>query len=152
MIQNVFGQYIGILAMIFVAVIIGVIMVGGSWLFGPKKTASYKNAIYECGVQPVGNAHERFPIKFYLVGILFILFDVEVIFLWAWISVFKHAPVEFQRFTFIEFITYMLTWVVSYVYVIRVGAIDWDETLSLEQTQGNPASESSELQAVGGTR
>lgn len=146
MIGFVFGQYIGILAMLFVAVVIGVVMAGGSWLFGPKKFASYKNSVYECGVQPVGSVHERFPIKFYLVGILFILFDIEVIFLWAWLSIFKHAPVEFQKFTFIEFATYMSTWIVSYFYVIRVGAIDWDETLSLDSH--NNSTEISELDKI----
>ncbi len=153
MMPKVFGQYVGILAMLLIAVIIGAVMVTGSWLFGPKKVSSYKNAAYECGVEPVGNARERFPIKFYLVGILFILFDIEVIFLWSWISIFKHATPAFQKFTFFEFITYMSTWIISYLYVIRVGAIDWDETVSLDSsklTHMSPIQES-ELEPIGVT-
>src|SRR5450631_4273506 len=62
------ADYLGVLALIVVAAAIAVVFVGGSWLLGPKKRTPYKQSAYECGVQPVGDAHERFPIKFYLVG------------------------------------------------------------------------------------
>lgn len=97
------GDYLGVLALIVVAAAIAVVFVGGSWLLGPKARSKYKMAAYECGVTPVGGTHERFPIKFYLVGILFIIFDVEVVFLWSWFSVYKTAGLAFQRFTLIEF-------------------------------------------------
>lgn len=125
------GDYLGVLALIVVAAAIAVVFVGGSWLLGPKKRTKYKHAAYECGVTPVGNVHERFPIKFYLVGILFIIFDIEVVFLWSWFAVFKTAGLAFQRFTLVEFLTYMATWVIGYAYVMRIGAIDWDESTSL---------------------
>lgn len=125
------SDYMGVLALIVVAAAIAVVFVGGSWLLGPKKRTPYKQAAYECGVTPVGDAKERFPIKFYLVGILFIIFDVEVVFLWSWMTVFKTSSLAFKQFTLVEFLTYMLSWVVGYLYVIRVGAIDWDEATSL---------------------
>ncbi len=124
-------QYYGILILVALAAIICTVMVTGSWLLGPKKVTSYKNAAYECGVAPEGSAHERFPIKFYLVAIIFILFDIEVVFLWSWMTVFRHAESAFQFFSFFELLVYMATWVLGYAYAIRVGAIDWDETTSL---------------------
>ena len=125
------GDYMGVVALIVVAAGVAVVFVGGSWLLGPKKRTPYKQAAYECGVTPVGDAKERFPIKFYLVGILFIIFDVEVVFLWSWMSVFKTSSLAFKQFTLVEFLTYMASWTIGYLYVIRVGAIDWDEATSL---------------------
>lgn len=98
-----------------------------SWILGPKRITSYKSSPYECGVAPVGDARERFPIKFYLVAIVFILFDIEVVFLWAWFTVYKNADVDFIKTSFFEFLVYMVTWILAYAYVIRVGAIDWEE-------------------------
>jgi NADH-quinone oxidoreductase subunit A len=124
--------YLGMLMLIGVAALICAAMVTLSWVLGPKKLTPYKSSPYECGVTPEGSARERFPIKFYLVAIVFILFDIEVVFLWSWMTVFKHAEWSFKVFSLIEMMLYMVTWVVGYIYMIRVGAIDWDETTSLE--------------------
>lgn len=124
-------QYLGILVLVGLAAFMCGLFVTLSWVLGPKNPSPYKSSPYECGVTPVGDARERFPIKFYLVAIVFILFDIEVVFLWSWMTVFKNGSPEFIAFTFFEFLTYMTTWVVGYVYAIRVGAIDWDETTSL---------------------
>lgn len=123
--------YLGILVLVAVAAAVCGIMVTLSWFLGPKKVTPYKEAPYECGVTPLGNARERFPIKFYLVAIVFILFDIEVVFLWSWMTVYKNADTQFVVFSFFEFLTYMASWLLGYVYAIRVGAIDWDETTSL---------------------
>ena len=132
----------GILVLLGFAAILCGAMVTISWFLGPKKFTPYKASPYECGVAPVGDAHERFPIKFYLVAIVFILFDIEVVFLWSWMTVFKNADTEFAVFSFFEFITYMATWVLGYVYAVRVGAIDWDETTSLAPEKlGTPSQE-----------
>lgn len=125
-------SYYGILALVAVAALICVAMVTLSWVLGPKKVTPYKTSPYECGVTPDGSARERFPIKFYLVAILFILFDIEVVFLWSWMTVFRDADVSFQLFSFIEMLVYMSTWILGYIYAVRVGAIDWDETTSLD--------------------
>ena len=83
------GDYLPILLTIALAAIICTVMVTASWFFGPKRKTSYKGSPYECGVTPLGSARQRFPIHFYLVAILFVLFDVEVVFLWSWLTVFK---------------------------------------------------------------
>ncbi len=123
--------------MIGLAAAICTLMVTISWLFGPKKVTPYKQSPYECGVAPEGSARERFPIKFYILAIVFILFDIEVIFLWSWMTVFKSSDWNFQWFSFLEMIIYMITWFVGYVYMLRVGAIDWDETENLTPAIGD---------------
>ncbi len=124
--------YLGIMLLVGVAAVICGAMVTLSWVLGPKKYTPYKESPYECGVAPTGDAQERFPIKFYLVAIVFILFDIEVVFLWPWMTVFKASDTAFMVTSFISFCLYMLTFIVGYIYVIRVGAIDWDETTSLQ--------------------
>ncbi len=103
-------------------------MVGGSWLLGPKKSTPYKEDAYECGVQPVGDAKQRFAIKYYLTAILFVLFDIEVVFLWSWLTVFKNGTAQFQVFSGIAVLIYMVLWIIGDVYAIKAGAIEWDES------------------------
>ena len=124
-------QYLGVLAALGLAALVSGGFVTATFFLGPKKQTPYKDAPYECGVTPVGDAHERFPIKFYLVAMLFILFDIEVVFLWSWMTVFRNSDQQFMVFSFFEFLTYMATWIVGYVYAVKVGATDWDETTSL---------------------
>lgn len=134
------GGYLGILVLMGFAALICGVMVTGSWLFGPKKQTRYKSSPYECGVAPAGDAHERFPIKFYLIAIVFILFDIEAVFLWGFYTAYKNSPdTQFVVFGFVEFLTYMATWILGYVYAIRVGAIDWDETTSLAPEKLQPS-------------
>jgi len=120
---------IAVLACVAAAICVGFVV--ASWFLGPKKATPYKSAPYECGVEPVGDARERFPVKFYLVAMLFILFDIEVVFLWSWMTVYRNADTPFVVFTFFEMLIYMATWVLGYVYAIRVNAMDWDESTTL---------------------
>ncbi|HVL38270.1 MAG TPA: NADH-quinone oxidoreductase subunit A [Fimbriimonadaceae bacterium] len=126
------GEYLGILVLVALAAVISAVMVTGSWLLGPKKITPYKQSTYECGVTPVGDAKERFPVKFYLVAMLFILFDIEVVFLWSWMTVYAHSETAFKLFSFVEMILYMSTWILGYVYAIRVRAMDWEGPADLE--------------------
>lgn len=128
------NDFTPILILVGVAATICFAMVTLSYVLGPKKITEYKQAAYECGVTPSGDARERFPIKFYLVAMLFILFDIEVVFLWSWLTVYKNASTEFQIFTLVEVLLYMLTWIIGYMYVLRVNAIDWDESTILEDS------------------
>lgn len=127
------NEFIPLLLLMLVAAVICTAMVTLSWVLGPKKNTPYKASPYECGVEPSGNANERFPIKFYLVAILFVMFDIEVVFLWSWLTVFNNpaTDINFKVFSFVEVLVYLSTWIVGYAYVLRVGAIDWDETTSL---------------------
>ncbi len=159
------GDYLPILILVGIAAVICTAMVSLSWILGPKKSTPYKESVYECGVTPVGDARERFPIKFYLVAILFVLFDIEVVFLWSWLTVFKQPlPVgtpaadmlPFQIYSGAAVGIYMLLWIIGDVYAIKVGAIEWDEATSLapekltdtERAEKAPGLES--LQPVGG--
>lgn len=125
------AQYLGLVVQIGLAAIVAGVFSLICWLLGPRKITPWKSAPYECGVGPVGNARERFPIKFYLIAILFILFDIEVVFLWSWMTVFKGSDTQFLVFSFFAFLGYMATWIVGYLYAIRVGAIDWDEATTI---------------------
>jgi NADH-quinone oxidoreductase subunit A len=127
--------YLGILLLVGLAGFLCAAMVTLSWVLGPKKVTPYKQSPYECGVAPVGDAKERFPIKFYLVAMLFILFDIEVVFLWSWMTVYRTSDTAFMIFSFFEMLVYMSTWVLGYLYAVRVQAINWDEATSLPESK-----------------
>jgi NADH-quinone oxidoreductase subunit A len=129
------GDYTPILILMGVAGLVCAAMVTLSWVLGPKKLTPYKSSPYECGVEPVGSARERFPIKFYLVAMLFILFDIEVVFLWSWLTVFKGGDLAFQVSSFWAVMVYIALWIIGDAYVLRVNAIDWDEATSLDTSK-----------------
>ena len=81
-----------------------------------------KNASYECGVEPVGDARARFSVKFYLVAVLFILFDIEAVFLYPWAVAFDQLGV----FGLVEVVLFIVTVLVAYAYVWRRGGLNWD--------------------------
>lgn len=151
------SEFLPILILIALAAIVCTVMVVGSWVLGPKKRSLVKEAAYECGVDPIGSARERFPIKFYLTAILFVLFDIEVVFLWSWLSVFKNASTDFQIFSGAAVGIYMILWIIGDWYAISVGGIDWDEATSLAPEKLGAATEeavlaaSARAQIVGGS-
>ena len=84
---------------------------------------------YECGMDPVGSARQRFSVKFYLVAMLFILFDIEAIFLVPWAVVFKSLSAQGMKvFAFTEMIVFMVALLVGYVYVLKKGAFEWNRS------------------------
>jgi NADH-quinone oxidoreductase subunit A len=129
-----------IILLVAIAALICAVMVTGSWLLGPKKKSPYKSAPYECGVTPVGDANERFPIKFYLVAMLFILFDIEVVFLWSWLTVYRSADPAYMIFTFWGIMIYFALWILGDAYALRVNAFDWDEATSIDPAKLGHAS------------
>ncbi len=85
---------------------------------------------YECGKDPVGSARERFSVKFYLIGMLFILFDIEVIFLIPWAVVFKtfaSPAYGLKNLIYFEMILFIVLLLAGYIYVIKKGAFDWSD-------------------------
>ena len=129
------GEYWPILLLLALSAVIATVMVAGSWLLGPKKNTPYKDSPYECGVAPLGNARERFPIKFYLVAMLFILFDIEVVFLWSWMATYKEwvdAGDPAALYSFWAIMVYMFLWFLGDAYVIRSGALQWEESETLD--------------------
>ncbi len=115
------SPYIPILVQAIIVAGLGAAILGVSALVGVRKRSSEKLAPYECGIAPVGNARGRFSVSFYLVGMLFILFDVEAVFLYPWAVVFK----SLHWAGFIEMFLYILILLAGYVYVWKKGALDW---------------------------
>lgn len=103
------------------AIIVGV-MCSASLLVGPKGTNAAKREAFECGNPPSGNAYGRFSVRFYMTAILFILFDVEVVFLYPWAILFR----QLGMFGFIEMLTFLLVLAVGLLYAWRKGALEWD--------------------------
>jgi NADH-quinone oxidoreductase subunit A len=92
-----------------------------SWALGKRVRNKVKDMPYECGIVPVGNARERFSVKFYLVGMLFILFDIEAIFLYPWAVVFR----ELKMFAFVEMLIFIFLILSGFYYIWKKGALDW---------------------------
>ena len=93
-----------------------------SIVFGQRRPSRAKLQPYECGVRPTGDAREPFSVKFYLVAMVFILFDVEAIFLYPWAYVYR----ELQWFGFVEMLLYILILLAGYIYLWKKGALDWN--------------------------
>jgi NADH-quinone oxidoreductase subunit A len=99
-----------------------------SRLIGPRLKTREKLMPYECGNDPVGSARERFSVKFYLVCLLFILFDIEAIFLIPWAVVFKKLAAEVSKgFVFTEMMIFIATLFIGYVYVWKKGVFNWNK-------------------------
>src|SRR5207344_3064653 len=99
-------------------------------LFGYRRPSRVKAQPYECGITPTGDAREPFSVKFYLVAMVFILFDVEAIFLYPWAYIFKDLArnVETRWFGFIEMMMYVAILLVGYIYLWKKGALDWNKS------------------------
>lgn len=99
---------------------------GLSAILGPKKPNPSKLSVYECGLEPVGDARERFSVKFFLIAMLFILFDIEVVFLIPWAVTYKGFIAEgMGLFMLIEMGIFMVILAIGLLYVWRKGALDW---------------------------
>jgi NADH-quinone oxidoreductase subunit A len=92
-----------------------------SWFIGYRRPTRAKMSPYECGMTPVGDARERFSVKFYLVAMLFILFDVEAVFLYPWAVILR----ELKMFGFWEMLVYIGIVLVGFVYIWKKGVLDW---------------------------
>jgi len=118
---------------IFIYLVIVVLFAAGALitahLIGPKRDTAVKLMPYESGMDPVGDAHQRFDVKFYLMAILFLVFDVELLFLYPWAVVAYREdpllPAELTRLVFWEIIAFIATLVVAYIYAWRKGVFQW---------------------------
>ena len=124
------SDYLPILLMFIVA---GGFAVGNiilSTFVGQRKRTKTKLMPYECGKDPVGSARERFSVKFYLIAMIFILFDIEVIFLVPWAVVYKsmaRQAADMRLFVYLEMMVFVLLLLAGYIYVVKKGAFDWGE-------------------------
>jgi NADH-quinone oxidoreductase subunit A len=122
-------QYLPLLLQILVAFGMGVGMVVASWFVGRHRNTAVKLAAYECGIEAVGDARKRFSVRFYLVAVLFILFDVEAVFMMPWAVIYtKLYGITGQRFFgFWEMVVYLGFVAVGLYYIVRKGILNWSQ-------------------------
>ncbi len=119
-------QYIPIFLVLAVAVVFAIATVFSSEIFGPKRPTSEKLSTYESGMKPIGTTHERISVKYYLVAMLFIIFDLEVIFVYPWAVQFRNMFKEIGMPVFISMMIFLVVLELGYLYVYKKGGFRWD--------------------------
>lgn len=119
-------HYVPVLVLVVIGAVIALALIGANTIFGQKvKPNPQKTDVYECGVPATGSAHQQFSVRYYLIGIIFLLFDVEVVFLYPWAAVFKDfAP--YGATIFWSMVAFILILDVAYFYLLRKKAFSWD--------------------------
>jgi NADH-quinone oxidoreductase subunit A len=120
------GDYLPLLILILLGAFIAGLLVVLSWILGPKQPTAEKLSPYECGVNPVGGARDRFPIKFYVIAMLFIIFDIETVFLYPWTALFRNNQFISRGFLLGEMVVFLAILFVGYIYIWKKGALDWE--------------------------
>jgi NADH-quinone oxidoreductase subunit A len=115
------GQYLPVVTMGVLAVLFAAISLLMSKLLAPRRTTTAKRAPYESGILPARDTPERFPVRFYLVAMIFVVFDIEIIFLFPWAVIYRDLGV----FGLVEIVVFAVAVFVSFVYLISNGALDW---------------------------
>ncbi len=115
------GQYLPVVTMAVLAVLFAAISLLMSKLLAPRRSTSAKSAPYESGILPARDTPERFPVRFYLVAMIFVIFDIEIIFLYPWAVIYRDLGV----FGLVEIVVFAVAVFVSFVYLISNGALDW---------------------------
>ena len=116
------GEYLPILLFLFVAIVIAVALLAIGWLLGPKRPGAEKNSPYECGFEAFEDARMKFDVRYYLVAILFILFDLEIAFLFPWAVALR----EIGTPGFLAMMLFLAILVVGFIYEWKKGALDWE--------------------------
>ena len=122
--------YFPVVVQIVIAIAVAAGLIGASTLLGKRGKSPLKDTPYESGMAPVGSARERFSVKFYLVGMIFILFDIEAVFLYPWVVVFR----ELKLFGLAEMFVFVVLVLVGFFYVYKKGVLEWGP----DQKQGAP--------------
>jgi len=121
--------YFPILLQILIAMAVAGGMLAGSYSLGKRVRSAVKSQPYECGIVPTGSARERFSVKYYLVAMVFILFDIEAVFLYPWAVVYR----ELKLFAFTEMLIFVLLVLCGFFYIWKKGALDWSAGASSEK-------------------
>jgi NADH-quinone oxidoreductase subunit A len=114
-------QYLPIVVLMVLATLFAGVSLAASRLLGPKRPTSAKSAPYECGIQPTRQPAQRFPVRFYLVAMIFVIFDIEIIFIYPW-AVMYH---QLSTFGLAEMVVFSIAVLVAFLYLISGGALDW---------------------------
>lgn len=133
------GQYLPIVVLVLLAAMFGLLSSVASKLLAPRRPNSAKSAPYECGIVPSREAPERFPVSFYIVAMLFIMFDIEIIFAYP----YAVSRQELGSFAFFEMVAFSAVFFVAFVYAIARGALDWGpihRTVRPDQNRGHEIS------------
>jgi NADH-quinone oxidoreductase subunit A len=115
-------EYLAILIYVAIAFAFAVFAIVASALLGQRKPTAIKKSPYECGVTTIGPTYRRIPIKYYIFAMLFLLFDIEVVFLYPWAVVFK----EFKVFAFVSMAVFIGILLIAYIYIWKKGALEWE--------------------------
>ncbi len=115
-------NYLPILLFIFIGVLFGIVPLAAGALLGPRKPNPVKNEAYECGFKAFEDARLPFDVRFYLVAILFIIFDLETAFMFPWAVVLRHIG----WFGFLSMMAFLLILVIGFIYEWRKGALEWE--------------------------
>ena len=115
------APYLPIAVLLVISTVVSFVVIGLGHLFGPRRPTARKLAPYESGMRPIGPAMRRMPVRFYLVAVLFILFDIEVIFFLPWAVTFRALGV----LGFVEMIIFIAILLVGYIWVWKKGALEW---------------------------
>ena len=115
-------EYVAIGLLIVLSTLVALIAIGLGYLFGPKKESAVKSMPYESGMNPYGEGTRRMPVRFYLIAVLFILFDIEVVFFLPWAITFR----QLGLFGLIEMFIFIGILLVGYVYAWKKGALEWE--------------------------
>ncbi len=124
------GQYLPILAMLVLAILFAAISILVSKILAPRRPSASKSSPYECGIVPGRDVPERFPVKFFLVAMIFIVFDIEVIFLFPFATVFR----SLGGYGIAAILIFSAAVFESFVYLISNGALDWGPIKQLRQS------------------
>jgi NADH-quinone oxidoreductase subunit A len=118
---NPVEQWSPVLMQVVLAIIIAAALVALSYVIGHRVKNLVKDEPYECGISPTGDARGRFSVKFYLVAMLFILFDIEAIFLYPWAVVYK----QLKMFAFLEMLVFVILILAGFFFIWKKGVLDW---------------------------
>lgn len=115
------GQYLPVICLMVLAILFGAVSFVASRILAPNRPSSAKEAPYECGIVPGRELPERFPVSFYIVAMLFIMFDIEIVFIYP----YAVSRRELGPFAFWEMIAFTVVFFGAFVYVVARGALDW---------------------------
>ena len=116
------SEYVPVAFLLLLGALLGAALLGLSALLNPSRARGAKGAAYECGIIPVTDARNRFDVKFYLVAVLFILFDIEIVFLYPWAALYRRLGAA----GFVEMLVFLGILLVGLAYVWRKGALEWE--------------------------
>ena len=115
-------EYVPILVLMCFAVFIALLIVGASYLLGPRISNKTKLSTYECGMQTIGPTRMKINIRYYIIAMLFLIFDIEIMFLYPWAVVMGGL----KLFGFVEMLIFVIILFIGFIYVWRKGALEWE--------------------------